>query len=255
MLRTHTCGELTAEQIGSQVTLCGWVASRRDHGKIIFVDLRDRYGVTQVVFAPGVNKQVYEKAKQLGSEFVILVQGKVNRRPKGTENTRIPTGEIEVSAEELSILNASANLPFEIKEDATAGGEIRLKYRYLDLRRKKALDNLILRHNVYSAMRAFLDERGFVEIETPVLTKSTPEGARDFLVPSRLTPGHFYALPQSPQLFKQILMIAGVDRYYQIARCFRDEDLRADRQPEFTQLDLEMSFVPVSYTHLTLPTN
>ena len=243
MLRTHTCGELTAEQIGSQVTLCGWVASRRDHGKIIFVDLRDRYGVTQVVFAPGVNKQVYEKAKQLGSEFVILVQGKVNRRPKGTENTRIPTGEIEVSAEELSILNASANLPFEIKEDATAGGEIRLKYRYLDLRRKKALDNLILRHNVYSAMRAFLDERGFVEIETPVLTKSTPEGARDFLVPSRLTPGHFYALPQSPQLFKQILMIAGVDRYYQIARCFRDEDLRADRQPEFTQLDLEMSFV------------
>ncbi|MFH1339373.1 MAG: aspartate--tRNA ligase [Candidatus Omnitrophota bacterium] len=243
MLRTHTCGQLTADQIGSKVTLCGWVASRRDHGKIIFIDLRDRYGLTQVVFAPGLNKEVYAQAKELGAEFVILVQGKVNRRPKGTENPRIPTGEVEVPADELSILNTCANLPFEIKEDAIAGSEVRLKYRYLDLRRKKALDNLLLRHNIYSAMRAFLNEQGFAEIETPMLTKSTPEGARDFLVPSRLSPGHFYALPQSPQLFKQILMIAGADRYYQIARCFRDEDLRADRQPEFTQLDLEMSFI------------
>jgi aspartyl-tRNA synthetase len=242
MLRTHNCGQLTASQIGSGVTLCGWVASRRDHGKIIFIDLRDRYGRTQIVFAPD-QKRVYKKAKELGNEYVILIQGKVNQRPRGTENPRLPTGEIEVLAEKLTILNTSSNAPFEIKEDIDASGDLRLKYRYLDLRRKRALDNLLLRHNLYSAIRSFLNQQGFIEIETPILTKSTPEGARDFLVPSRLLPGHFYALPQSPQLFKQILMISGLDRYYQIARCFRDEDLRADRQPEFTQLDLEMSFI------------
>ena len=263
MLRTHTCGQLTAQDIGAEVTLCGWVASRRDHGKIVFIDLRDRYGRTQVVFAPGgKNKQVYPvrnsnspkgkgdisngvyaKVKELGNEYVILVQGKVNRRPNGTTNPKLLTGEIEVLAGGLTILNASDNVPFEIKENINISGDLRLKYRYLDLRRKKSIDNLFLRHNVYSVIRSFLNKEGFIEVETPLLTKSTPEGARDFLVPSRLLPGQFYALPQSPQLFKQILMVAGLDRYYQMARCFRDEDLRADRQPEFTQLDLEMSFI------------
>ncbi len=262
MLRTHTCGQLTAQDIGCKVTLSGWVATRRDHGKIIFIDLRDRYGITQIVFAPGSKQAhphtdlesqrkkdrragvgVYEKAKELGSEYIILVQGKVNHRPEGTVNPKISTGEIEVLAEQLTILNSSFNPPFEIKDDIDVSGDLRLKYRYLDLRRKKAFNNLLLRHNLYSAVRSFLNKQGFIEVETPILTKSTPEGARDFLVPSRLLPGNFYALPQSPQLFKQILMIAGIDRYYQIARCFRDEDLRADRQPEFTQLDLEMSFI------------
>jgi len=244
MLRTHTCGQLTNQDIGSKVTLCGWVASRRDHGKIIFIDLRDRYGRTQIVFSPGgENKQVYSDAKELGNEYVILARGKVNQRPEGTENPKLSTGEIEVSAEELTILNKSYNAPFEIKEDVSASSDLRIKYRYLDLRRRKALSNLILRNNLYYAIRTFLNNQGFIDVETPMLTKSTPEGARDFLVPSRLLPGRFYALPQSPQLFKQILMIAGIDRYYQIARCFRDEDLRADRQPEFTQIDLEMSFV------------
>jgi aspartyl-tRNA synthetase len=261
MLRTHTCGQLNAKDIGAEVTLCGWVASRRDHGKIIFVDLRDRYGRTQIVFAPrrkqvypvrdsdsskgkgDISNGVYERAKELGNEYAILIQGKVNRRPKGSENPKLPTGEVEVLAEQLTILNASCSLPFEIKEDIKVSADIRLKYRYLDLRRRRVLDNLLLRHNFYSALRSFLNKQGFIEVETPLLTKSTPEGARDFLVPSRLLPGQFYALPQSPQLFKQILMIAGLDRYYQLARCFRDEDLRADRQPEFTQLDLEMSFI------------
>ncbi len=247
MLRTHTCGQLTAQDIESEVTICGWVASRRDHGKIIFIDLRDRYGITQVVFIPGrkddASKGVYEKAKELGPEYVLLIRGKVNRRPKGTDNPKIPTGEIEILAEHMDILNSCRSLPFEVKEDMNVGSDLRLKYRYLDLRRKKVFNNLLLRHNLYSAIRAFLNKQGFVEIETPVLTRSTPEGARDFLVPSRLLPRHFYALPQSPQLFKQILMVGGVDRYYQIARCFRDEDLRADRQPEFTQLDLEMSYI------------
>ena len=244
MLRTHTCGQLNSQDIDSEVTLCGWVASRRDHGKIIFIDIRDRYGMTQVVFAPSrENNQVYERAKELGSEYVILVRGKVNRRPKNSENPKLSTGEIEVLAEELDILNASCGLPFEIKEEINVSSDIRFKYRYLDLRRKKTTSNLLLRHNLYSATRTFLDKHGFVEVETPVLTRSTPEGARDFLVPSRLLPGQFYALPQSPQLFKQILMISGLDRYYQIARCFRDEDLRAGRQPEFTQVDLEMTFV------------
>ena len=242
MLRTHTCGELTAQDIGRKVTLCGWVATRRDHGKIIFVDLRDRYGITQIVLAPD-NQQVYETAKELGNEYVVLIQGKVNQRPKGTENPKLPTGAIEILAEKLTILNASSGVPFEIKEEINTSGDLRLKYRYLDLRRKKVFDNLRLRHNIYYAIRTFLNNKDFIEVETPILTRSTPEGARDFLVPSRLLPGQFYALPQSPQLFKQILMIAGFDRYYQIARCFRDEDLRADRQPEFTQVDLEMSFV------------
>ncbi|MFH1678330.1 MAG: aspartate--tRNA ligase, partial [Candidatus Omnitrophota bacterium] len=220
--------------------------SRRDHGKIIFVDIRDRYGVTQIVFFPDKNDnavQVYEKAKELGSEYVILVQGTVHRRPTGTDNPKLPTGEIELLVNQLEILNTSASLPFEVKDDINAGSDIRLKYRYLDLRRRSVFENMLLRHNVGSFIRSFLNKEGFIEIETPMLTKSTPEGARDFLVPSRLSPGHFYALPQSPQLFKQILMVAGLDRYYQVARCFRDEDLRADRQPEFTQLDLEMSFI------------
>ncbi len=242
MLRTHTCGQLNANDLNSDVTLCGWVSSRRDHGKVIFIDIRDRYGITQIVFFAG-NKEVYEQAKGLGAEFAIRIKGKVNPRPKGTVNLKIPTGEIEVLAEELDILNAAAALPFEVKEDTNVSSELRLKYRYLDLRRNKALGNLILRHKVSQAARAFLNNQGFIEAETPMLTKSTPEGARDFLVSSRLLPGRFYALPQSPQLFKQILMVAGMDRYYQIARCFRDEDLRADRQPEFTQIDLEMSFV------------
>ena len=241
MLRTHTCGELNAKQINAEVALCGWVSARRDHGKIIFVDLRDRYGITQIVFAPG--SAAYEKAKELGGEYVILICGKVNPRPKGTQNPKLPTGEIEVLAEQLSILNTCASLPFEIKEEASASSDIRLKYRYLDMRRKKVFENLSLRGKIYRLMRNFLGNEGFIEVETPLLTKSTPEGARDFLVPSRLLPGQFYALPQSPQLFKQILMVGGFDRYFQIARCFRDEDLRADRQPEFTQLDLEMAFV------------
>ena len=242
MLRTHTCGQLTAGEVGSEVILCGWVAVRRDHGKVIFIDLRDRYGITQVVFFSG-NKEIYEKAKQLGNEFSLRIKGQVNSRPKGTINSKIPTGEIEVLAQELEILNTCPITPFEIKEDSNVGSELRLKYRYLDLRRNKAAGNLFLRHKVCDSIRSFLNGQSFMEVETPLLTKSTPEGARDFLVASRLLPGKFYALPQSPQLFKQLLMISGVDRYYQIARCFRDEDLRADRQPEFTQLDLEMSYI------------
>jgi aspartyl-tRNA synthetase len=207
------------------------------------VDLRDRYGFTQVVFNPSVSIQAYEQAKEIRSEFVIKVKGKVNLRPKGTENPKISTGQIELEAKELEILNSSDKLPFEIEEAGEVSEELRLKYRYLDLRRPQILNNFLLRHNVYKIIRDFLDKEGFLECITPFLTKSTPEGARDFLVPSRLKSGSFYALPQSPQLFKQILMVAGFDRYYQIAICFRDEDLRQDRQPEFSQLDLEMSFV------------
>jgi aspartyl-tRNA synthetase len=243
MLRTHTCGELNLESIDKKVILCGWVARRRDHGKLVFIDLRDRYGFTQVVFIPQESAQAYENAQDLRNEFVIKVCGKVHRRPEGTLNSKIPTGEIEVVAEQLEILNPSLTPPFEIEEDLDITEEMRLKYRYLDLRRKKVFNNFILRHNLYKIIRLFLDKEGFIESETPILTKSTPEGARDYLVPSRLNPGEFYALPQSPQLFKQILMVSGIDRYFQIAKCFRDEDLRADRQPEFTQLDLEMSFV------------
>jgi len=244
MLHTHTCGELTVADVDKEVTLCGWVAARRDHGKLIFIDIRDRYGLTQVVFVPkDCPADIYENAGRLRNEFVILIRGKVNRRPEGTINPKLPTGEIEVLAKGLEILNPSNTPPFEIEDGLAVTEEMRLKYRYLDLRRRKIFNNFIMRGKLYKIIRTFLDARGFIECETPILTKSTPEGARDYLVPSRLNPGKFYALPQSPQLFKQILMVAGIEKYYQIAKCFRDEDLRADRQPEFTQLDLEMSFV------------
>jgi len=243
MLRTHTCGELTANDIGKEVTLCGWVATRRDHGKLIFIDIRDRYGLTQAVFIPKDSPEAHTKAQELRNEFVVKVSGIVNMRPEGTINPKLPTGEIEILAKALEILNPSLNPPFEIEEKLNISEDVRLKYRYLDLRRKGVLQNFILRHTLYKIINEFLNPRGFTAAETPILTKSTPEGARDYLVPSRTNPGQFYALPQSPQLFKQILMVAGIDKYYQIAKCFRDEDLRADRQPEFTQLDLEMSFV------------
>jgi len=244
MKRSHTCGQLTELDIDKEVTLCGWVFRRRDHGKLIFIDIRDRYGLTQVVFHPKDNAEAHKVAQELRSEFVILVKGKVGRRPKGTENPKLATGLVEVAANYLQILNPAEALPFEI-DDTTieVSEETRLPYRYLDLRRPQLQNNLILRHKLCKVIRDFLDAEGFIEVETPILTKSTPEGARDYLVPSRLNPGHFYALPQSPQLFKQILMVSGLDKYFQIAKCFRDEDLRADRQPEFTQLDLEMSFV------------
>jgi aspartyl-tRNA synthetase len=238
MYRTHTCGELRLSDAGKEVALCGWVAVRRDHGKLIFIDLRDRCGLTQVVFLPKEAPQ----AQQLRSEFVVRVKGTVNPRPQNTVNPKLPTGEVELHAKEVEVLNPSLTPPFEIIEDSGAAEDTRLKYRYLDLRRKRVFANLRLRSELYKVIRASLDEAGFLECETPILTKSTPEGARDYLVPSRLNPGQFYALPQSPQLFKQILMVSGIERYYQIAKCFRDEDLRADRQPEFTQLDLEMSF-------------
>jgi len=243
MLRTHTCGQLNAAFVGKEVTLCGWVAKRRDHGKLIFIDIRDRYGLTQVTFLPKDAGESYKLAQEIRSEYVISVSGIVTKRPANTLNPKLATGEIEVVARELEILNPSLTPPFEIEDNIDVSEETRLKYRYLDLRRKKIYDNLILRSNLYKIIRANLDRLGFIECETPILTKSTPEGARDYLVPSRLSPGKFYALPQSPQLFKQILMVSGIERYYQIAKCFRDEDLRADRQPEFTQLDIELSFV------------
>lgn len=243
MLRTHTCGELNKEYVGKEAVLCGWVASRRDHGKIIFIDIRDRYGITQVVFLPKPNKETYEKAKKLRSEDVVKIKGTVGLRPKNTENPKIPTGFIEACALELDILSSAADLPFSVEEYAEVGEETRLKHRYLDLRRASVSQKIVLRHKLNHAFRGFLNGRDFLEVETPFLTKSTPEGARDFLVPSRLSAGKFYALPQSPQLFKQILMAGGIDKYYQVVRCFRDEDLRKDRQPEFTQLDMEMSFI------------
>jgi aspartyl-tRNA synthetase len=243
MMRTHTCGQLKQDDLSKEVILCGWVAARRDHGKIIFIDLRDRYGITQVTFFPKPDPAVYEKAKKIRNEDVLKIKGVVNARPKGTENPKITTGFVEVSTQELEVLGPCDDLPFEIDDDVEVGEEIRLAYRYLDLRRKVMYDKLVLRHKFNQSFRDFLNSRDFLEVETPVLTKSTPEGARDYLVPSRLNPNKFYALPQSPQLFKQLLMLSGMDRYYQIVKCFRDEDLRKDRQPEFTQLDIEMSFV------------
>jgi aspartyl-tRNA synthetase len=226
-----------------EVILCGWVHRRRDHGKLIFIDIRDRYGITQVVFVPSVSPEAHTEAQKLGPEFVVKITGQVNVRPPKNVNADSPTGDIELLAKKLEILNTAKVPVFEIDDNIEASEDLRLTYRYLDIRRKKVRDSLLLRHQICNTMRSFLNGEKFTEIETPVLTKSTPEGARDFLVPSRLTPGAFYALPQSPQLFKQILMVSGMDRYYQIVKCFRDEDLRADRQPEFTQLDMEMSFV------------
>ncbi len=243
MLRTHTCGQLTEVDVDKEIVLCGWVASRRDHGKLIFIDLRDRYGITQVIFLPKPNVATYDLAKKLRNEDVIKVKGAVNRRPKKTENPKISTGLIEVTAQELDILSAADDLPFNVDEAIEVGEEIRLRHRYLDLRRASVYQRLVLRHNLNQGFRNFLNQENFLEIETPFLTKSTPEGARDYLVPSRLQPNRFYALPQSPQIFKQILMVSGMDKYYQIVRCFRDEDLRRDRQPEFTQLDIELSFL------------
>ncbi len=242
-LRTHTCGELTGESEGLKVTLCGWVENRRDHGGVLFVDLRDRYGRTQVLFNPRDEQALYEQACGLGGETVVKIEGTVRRRPEGMANPELPTGEIEVHCETLAVLSKADTPPFEPAQADSVSDLKRMKYRYIDMRRARVMNNLILRHRIFKEIRDYFDEKGFIEVETPFLTKSTPEGARDYLVPSRTYPGRFYALPQSPQMFKQLLMVGGLDRYFQIVRCFRDEDLRADRQPEFTQLDLEMSFV------------
>ena len=240
--RTHTCGDLRKAHLGSLITLTGWVDVRRDLGGVVFIDLRERYGKTQVVFAPQHNKEAYETAQSLRSEFVISVTGTVENRPEGTANPELATGDIDVVGTELTILNKSETPPFPIEDNLGVNEDIRLKYRYLDLRRPGMQKSLLMRHRVYQIVRKYYDSLGFVEIETPILMKSTPEGARDYLVPSRIHRGEFYALPQSPQTYKQILMVAGFDRYFQIVKCFRDEDLRADRQPEFTQIDVEMSF-------------
>ena len=243
LLRTHTCGELRPEHVGQQVTLCGWVDTYRDHSGVLFVDLRDRYGKTQVVFAPEGGDETLQASKALRPEYVILVRGKVARRPEGTVNPKLDTGEIELRAQHLEILNRSLTPPFQPTGKELPGEDIRLKYRYVDLRRPEMQRTMVLRDRMIKIMRNHFDALGFIDFETPMLGRSTPEGARDYLVPSRIQQGSFYALPQSPQLYKQILMVAGYDRYMQVARCFRDEDLRADRQPEFTQLDLEMSFI------------
>ncbi len=243
MRRTHHNNELNLAQVGETVTLMGWVLRRRDHGGVIFIDLRDRRGLTQVVFNPEVNPEVHTKAHQLRSEWVIAVQGKVEPRPGDMANPKLATGAIEVLVDTLKILNTSETPPFPLDEDTEVSDNLRLQYRYLDLRKPEMSANLMIRHQAVQTIRQYLNDQGFIDIETPMLTKSTPEGARDYLVPSRVNAGRFFALPQSPQLFKQLLMIAGMDRYYQIVKCFRDEDLRADRQPEFTQIDMEMSFV------------
>lgn len=242
-IRTHTCNDLREQQIGENVILNGWVDNRRDLGGVIFIDLRDRYGITQVVFEPTYNKDSHDLGKSLRSEFVISIEGKVRLRPEGTENRSLATGIVDVMVDKLVILNEAETPPFQIKDDIDVSEELRLKYRYLDLRRGRMQDNLVLRHKFYQIVRQYFDSEKFIEIETPILMKSTPEGARDFLVPSRLHKGSFYALPQSPQTYKQLLMVSGYDKYFQIVKCFRDEDLRADRQPEFTQIDVEMSFV------------
>jgi aspartyl-tRNA synthetase len=238
--RTHTCGELNLSAAGTDVTLCGWVQKSRDLGGMTFVDLRDRYGITQLVFNMEENQDLCGRARKLGREFVIQARGKV--RERSNKNRNIQTGEIEIAVDELTILNRSEIPPFTIEEDTDGGEELRMKFRYLDLRRSSVRNNIILRHKVAQEVRRYMDSEGFIEVETPVLIKSTPEGARDFVVPSRMQPGTFYALPQSPQTLKQLLMVSGFDKYFQIVRCFRDEDLRADRQPEFTQIDCEMSF-------------
>jgi aspartyl-tRNA synthetase len=240
-MRTHYCGELNAEHIGDTITVCGWVHRRRDHGGVIFLDLRDRQGLLQVVVDPDT-EEAFATADRARSEWVMQVTGLVRTRPEGTVNAEMPTGEIEVLGREVRVLNTADTPPFQLDEHAKVGEEVRLKHRYMDLRRPEMLENLMLRSRVTTFVRNFLSDNGFVDTETPILTRATPEGARDYLVPSRVHKGEFFALPQSPQLFKQLLMVAGLDRYFQIAKCFRDEDLRADRQPEFTQIDLEMSF-------------
>lgn len=246
MYRTHTCGELTEDDINVEVTLSGWVKSIRDHGGVVFVDLRDRYGITQVVFNPKYSARAHSMAEKLHNEFVIKIKGKVIARSAETINEKLKTGYIEVMVHTAEILSPAEVLPFQIDDDIKASEELRLKYRYLDLRRKPMVYKIMMKHKIMRAVREYFYKKDFLEIETPFLTKSTPEGARDYLVPSRVYPGHFYALPQSPQLFKQILMISGFDKYFQIVKCFRDEDLRADRQPEFTQIDVEMSFIEVA---------
>ncbi|HLA06133.1 MAG TPA: aspartate--tRNA ligase [Anaerolineales bacterium] len=244
MYRTHTCGELRASHVGQTVTLAGWVNRRRDHGGVAFFDLRDRTGIVQITINPDLAKEILDQVANVRFEWVLQIEGLVQKRPEGMANPKMETGEIEIIAKNITVLNPAKTLPFMVSSDADLPDEnMRLKYRYLDLRRERLTRNMVLRHKVIKFMRDFLDEQGFLEIETPIMFKATPEGARDYLVPSRLYPGQFYALPQSPQQLKQLLMVAGMDKYFQIARCFRDEDLRGDRQPEFTQLDLEMSYV------------
>ena len=241
MLRTHNCGALRIEQVGKEVTLSGWVQRTRNLGGMTFVDLRDRYGLTQLAFNMDTNADLCSQARKLGREFVIQITGKVIER--ASKNSNIPTGDIEIEVSNLNILNAAKLPPFTIEDETDGGDDLRMQYRYLDIRRNPVRENLMLRHRMSTETRKYLDSQDFVEVETPYLIKSTPEGARDFIVPSRMNEGQFYALPQSPQTFKQLLMVGGMDKYYQIVKCFRDEDLRADRQPEFTQIDCEMAFV------------